>query len=75
VTVSYRVLKHKLIEIEIYILRPIEQLSVTLEKGNLECQSIQETYSHLPPHTLLALFSSVRDVNLLDPYRFPHLHL
>jgi hypothetical protein len=33
--VSYRILKRKLIEIEIYILKDIEELRVTLEKGNL----------------------------------------
>lgn len=75
VSVGYRVLKRKLIEIEIYVQRGIESLSVSLEKGNLECQNIQETYSALAPHTILALFSSVRDVNLLDPYNYPRLLL
>jgi len=33
--VNYRILKKKLIEIEIYILKNIEELKVTLQKGNI----------------------------------------
>lgn len=75
VSVSYRVLKRRLIEIELFAHRPLEELTVRLERGNLECQGIQETYHHLPANTLLPLFSSVRDLNLLEPYRFPELSL
>lgn len=75
VAVSYRVLKRRLIEIELFVLKGIEELTVRLEKGNLECQNIQETYYRLAANTLLPLFSSVRDLNLLEPYSYPELSI
>lgn len=74
-SVSYRVLKRRLIEVELFVHRNLDELTLRLEKGNLECQNITETYHHLTANTLLPLFSSVRDINLLEPYRFPELSL
>jgi hypothetical protein len=74
-TIGYRILKKRLIEIEIYTLKPITSLKVGLDKGNLECQNIRETYSHVSANTLLALFSSVRNIDLDIPSDFPKLEL
>ena len=74
-TVSYRIIKRRLIEIEIYTLKPIQSLTVTLSKGNLECQSIQEHYSHVSVNTILALFSSVRSIDTEHLVDFPKIDL
>ena len=50
-------------------------MSVVLEKGNLECQHIEERYFKLPANSKFTLFSSVRDVNLEEPFKLPKIHI
>jgi hypothetical protein len=46
---------------------------VTLEKGNLQCQNIQEHYQALQPNSTVSLFTSVREIAVDEPFRMPKL--
>lgn len=60
---------------EIYTLKPIKSLRIILNKGNLECQNIQEQYSAISANTILALFSSVRGIDTDNILDFPKIDL
>ena len=53
----------------------MESLRVVLDKGNLECQSVCEEYSHVSANTVLALFSSVRSIDLDNTKIFPRIEV
>lgn len=74
-TVSYRILKKMLIEIEILTIKSFESLSITIEKGNLECQNINEQYNNLAANTVLALFSPVRNLDIDRIEDFPKIRI
>jgi hypothetical protein len=46
-SVRFRVLRKTLLEIQVNISRRISNLNMTLHKGNLECQGVQEAFEKL----------------------------
>ena len=48
---------------------------MSLEKNNIEAQSVDEVYRNVSPQTILALFSSVRSIDLDHPFMLPRLYI
>ena len=58
-----------------YTEKATSSLSVSLEKNNIEAQSVDEVYRNVGPQTILALFSSVRNIDLDRPFNLPRLYI
>jgi hypothetical protein len=67
VVVNYRIVKRRIIEIEVAILRRLERLTVNLVKGGLDCQSINESYENVMPKSSIILMSAVSGVRRGEP--------
>jgi hypothetical protein len=74
-SIRYKVERRRIIELEITVYKEVAQLLVVLEKGNLECQHIEEKYFKLTPNSKVTLFSCVRKLSLEEPFKLPSIHV
>lgn len=75
ITVRVRVQRRRIIELELLTHKAMSRLNVALERGNLDCQHIEERYVGLAAGSRLALFSCVRAIDIDHPTVLPTLHL
>lgn len=74
-TVRVRAQRRRIIELEVLTHRELARLSILLDRGNLDCQHVEERYMALSAGSRLALFSCVRIVDIDRPCALPKLHI
>jgi hypothetical protein len=62
--VLFRIVKRKLIEIEIHAENAINALEIELEKGQFSCQSLKEHYENVRKKEIITLLCSVRGIDI-----------
>jgi hypothetical protein len=67
--------RRRIIELEVLTHKELARLAIVLDRGNLDCQHIEERYLSLPAGSRLALFSCVRTVDIERPCALPKLHI